>query len=477
MTGSNLVDFDFRAAIAEKNKFACRPVKQRPENAVDLATAKALSAVELEPSPQAVRLLIAVEDTDYRASLASLTTLPSAPECSAQPLSQTDAQILNAASNWTRSLQAIAIFSCYSKTAYSEVCSLGIRLIGSGLESEDTIASQSAYQAKKTEKEMLRRVADFCPTHIIMNTPNQRLLSWANRHHISSIVLVDDWQSPSERWQQKQQKQFVKRLNRPSVTWIGSRGFSACQAMANSGVASGKLIPWEWSTSPSLTQHSPKSLSVHKACLQLLYSGSLSEESSVRDLLVACSLLKQKEQAVALQLVIDEATPKSLLDALALQAQQLNIIEAITLVFARNIEQLVAQARVADVVVIPGSISGADNKSDLPLLIQVARAACTPIVACDRAELEPYLTHGVDAMIFPEGNAKSMVHRIDRLMGQPQLYAQLSASSALAASSLDMPIAWKELVEHWISDRPDNRSWLRNYAFLSSRYQVEPSVA
>ena len=483
MTTSNIIDFDFDAAIAEKNKFASKPKKQRLESPVDLATAKMLGLVEEEISQQDVRLLIALEDTDYRAYLSGLISSQMAPEYGVSaPMSRSDTQLLNAASAWNQQLQAVAIFSCYSQVAYSEICPLGVLLMGSGVANEEALLDRSAGWGKtpnqKTlENKMLRLAADFCPTHIVMRTPNRLLLNWANRNRINSVVLLDSWQEPLEC--QHQHNTLIKQLNHSNVRWVGSRGISACKMVEGSGVAADKLIPWEWPNAYPFEQHyPPKELNSDRAFTKLLYVGSLSKISRVGDLLSALSFFKQREHPTTLRIIIDDSTSESALDWLRQRSQALNVTESVLLSLANSSEQLLALVRAADAVVIPGYTPRQDAGAEPPLIVQAARAACTPIVACDRAYLKDYLTHGVNAMIFPEGNEKAMAHRIERLMGQPQLYAQLSEAGNIAQRQLMVPATWKALIERWIGDRPVDRQWLRNYAFSSDRYRpLEVSVA
>lgn len=464
---SDSIDFDFRAAIEEKNRFASpfprsadSPAEER---AIDVATAKMLGLEASEKSLKNVRLLIVVEATNYRDYVSSLLMGQTKPHRPAQPVSRTDAHILNSASAWNQDAQAVAIFSGYSATAYSEVCPLGIRLMGSGVASEEALIGKSARQAKQNEKQMLRLVADFCPTHIVMNAPNYRLLGWANRNRISSVVLLHHWIEPPNHQQRKQ-------LNSPHVEWVGTKDSDACELIANSGVMVDKLIPWAWPRPHLPAQQSPKQLDDQRDRLHLLYAGTLDRSSGVGDLLAAVSHLQQKGRPVTLQIVVEEATPPAELDELFERSQQLEITEAIKISFTESIEQLASQVRTADVAIIPGDLPGQDVGAELPILLQVAMAVCTPIVACDRADFSDHLSHGVNAMIFPAGNVKAMVHRIERLMSQPQLYAQLSAAG-MAQPPMSVPAAWKELIERWLSASPTDRQWLRNYAFSSRQHQ------
>ena len=468
---SNLIDFDFEAAIAQKNKFASKPAVKQIESSVDLTTAKMLSCQNTKETLQAIRLLVVVEKTNYSAYLSDLMTVQaSAPEQNTAPVSHTDAQILNAASAWSQQVQEVAIFSCYSDTDYSEVCPLGIRLMGSGFINEEALWGDSVKQAKKNEKKMRRLVADFCPTHIIMTTPNAHLLSWANRHRINSIVLLSNGQAPLGK---HHHKAVVKQLNHSQVRWIGSKGVSACKWLESKGVMASKLVPWEWPMPHNLHQCLPKKLDGDRDYTQLFYAGSLANSSGVNNLLAALSSLQQSGHSAKLEILIDETTPELEIQRLAQQAQQLAVLETVTISLTGSIEQLLAQVRDADVVVIPGYESETETpETAAPIILQVAMAACTPIVACDRPDLKDFLIHGVNAMIFPAGNGKSIAHRIERLMGQPQLYAQLSKAGSMAQHQRSLAVTWNELIERWMGANLKDEQWLKNYTLSSGRYPL-----
>ena len=104
-------------------------------------------------------------------------------------------------------------------------------------------------------------------------------------------------------------------------------------------------------------------------------------------------------------------------------------------------------------------------------------ATRTPVIASDHEHFKEHLFHGVNAMIFPEGNAKSMAHRIERVMAQPQLYAQLSEALDIPLHAIKVPARWADLIDRWLrSDETspagsDHQQQLRNWAFSSGRYQ------
>ncbi len=179
-------------------------------------------------------------------------------------------------------------------------------------------------------------------------------------------------------------------------------------------------------------------------------------------------------------------------DLLTLQARvhQLNLSKCVTFMAAPSEDQLLDHIRAADLVVIPG-YNPPDYNRDWPSTaslglpiqsIYLAMAARTPIIAADHPYFEAYLFHGVNAMIFPAGNARSLVHRIERVMSQPQLYAQISEALETPLHTLKAPAQWPELIDYWLHSGAhmpageDNHQRLCNWAFSSGRYHsISPS--
>ncbi len=452
------------------------------------------------------RLLIVVENADYREHLADIFLPEMLTEKLVERLAPSDLHILNAAAHWSERLQEVAIFSCYSEEAYSEVSYLGIRLMGSGLSPE---AGEHVSQRAR-----INLVADFCPTNIVLCTPTYPVLNWAVRNKIPSVVLLSDWQGPLGWRQQWRHNRLIKQLNHQSIEWVGNHGVYACKILEASGIKSAKLIPWEWPRPQRLSQYVlPKQIRYEQSEIDLVYAGPMSLRAGISELLMAVSHIRKRgnnrvnlhiinDQANAARLQVEhqeadqqekdrqetnqskdaeidheqstQPTPIShALELLQVQAQQLDIADCVSFSSALSPEHIVEQMREADLVVIPGCAH--DLPVEPPSSLYMAMAARTPIIATDQEHFKDHLSHGVNAMIFPAGNDKSMAHRIERIMGQPQLYGQLSEASEVALNMLKVPARWSELIDRWLTGGVENDQWLYNCAFSSGRYQSAPT--
>lgn len=408
-------------------------------------------------------------------------------------LNVADLHILRAAAYWRSQLQDVAIFSMYSATPYTLDTSIGIRLMGSGVLPSDGAIRKSQQN---------RLVADFCPTHIVFCTPAVAALSWANRNRIPSVALLSDWQEPLGWQQRRHHARLIQQLNCDSIAWIGSHGIPACRILAASGISPRKLIPWEWPQRELPEQYPPKQLRSDRGRCDLLYAGAIGENSGIGDLLLALTHLRQRGTIVHLKLIhlnqLYASDPLMTLETeadsdwlgLRSQIQSLNLSDCVTLIPTQLIstqpisilarQKLLNFMRAADLVVMPSYDSdslSATASDDLTLqTIYCAMATRTPIVAANHSDFNKHLLHGVNAMIFPAGNAKSMAHRIERVMSQPQLYAQISETLDVALHTLKVPASWTTLVDSWLNSgdkmpaASDNFQRLCNWAFSSGRY-------
>lgn len=434
-------------------------------------------------APENIRLLIVVDNADYREHLSDIFLPEMLSQRLSNHISPADLHILEAAAHWSDRLQEVAIFSCHSSELYSEVSYLGIRLMGSGIQ-----AATSEYIG---QRDRVKLVADFCPTHIVLCSPNYPVLHWATRNNIASVVLLSDWQGPLGWRQQRRHNRLIKQLNHASVNWVGNHGIFACKILEASGIHNKKIIPWEWPQPQKLSQYVlPKQIRYEQSDIELVYAGPISPRAGISDLLMAVSHIQKKGKSnLQLKIISDqlnvEVDPTKVpeqptqadslgkiphtLELLQVQTQQLGIAERVSFLSALSNEQIIEQMRDADLVVIPGCAH--DFPVEPPGSLYMAMAARTPIVAADQPHFNEHLSHGINAMIFPTGNDKSMAHRIERVMNQPQLYAQLSEATEVALTTLKVPARWSELIDRWITAGAENDQWLCNCAFSSGRYR------
>ena len=539
---------------------------------------------------ETVRLLIVVEDLDYRpfvdpprgAQVQSGDRQRSLPnklsavtaEADLDASRAVDAHIFEAATYWRSHLQEVAIYSAYAPNAYSEVAASGVQFLGSGhaapaskshepelseprlsepelsepepsksvpstrrdhipsdqslpwpfkqndgVSSRRDIVSKGLRLRSKPERDRIRLIADYCPTHVVLCTPDAAVISWTTHNQIPSVVLLSDWREPLGWWQRWQHQQLIKQLNHQSVAWIGSHGAYACKILCASGIKPQKLIPWEWPQPQLPAQSAPRQLRYERDAIQLIYVGPIHTTAGVDDLIQALSHLRDRARSAELQVICETSDEIATLGAAPLPEREEDVLQPLhtenvsddilgtTVGTAATVSEaldsdmrrlkaliehldlarcvtftptlpepkLIEKMRAADLVVLPGY-----NRSwpaATPPSLQLAMATRTPVIASDHDHFKEHLFHGVNAMIFPEGNAKSMAHRIERVMGQPQLYAQLSEALDIPLHAIKVPARWADLVDRWLqsdqapSDGGQHYQQLCNWAFSSGRYQ------
>lgn len=385
----------------------------------------------------------------------------------------------------------------------------------------------------RAERDRVRPIADYCPTHVVLCSADASAIGWITRNQIPSIVLLCDWREPLGWWQRWQHRQIIRQLNQPNVAWVGSHGAYACEILSASGINAQKLIPWEWPQPQLPVQYDYKQLRHDRDTIALIYVGPMHCAAGVDDLIRAVSHLHQRQQITYLKLICETSderaamgdvllphspqdtlyrspveaisagadklvgaygddsastylagTYESSLNADSLDAdlrrlialvQTLDLTDYVSFVPALPEPTLIREVRAADLVVMPGYDRSWPDTT--PPSLQLAMAARSPVVAADHAHFKEHLFHGVNAVIFPEGNAKSMAHRIERVMSQPQLYAQLSEALNIPLHAIKVPARWSDLIDRWLRSEVDPLSsasdyqQLCNWAYSSGRYQ------
>ena len=431
-----------------------------------------------------VRLLIVVENADYRAALSNIFMPEAMHEQLSGRLSPADIHIVTAAARWSPDVQAVAIFSCYSEATYSDRTYLKVGLMGSGIPLPDEPAAETVDKSggapapsAAASRKLVRLVAEFCPTHLVMCTRSMPILTWAIRRKIRSVALFSDWYEPLGWSEKRQHARLIRQLNHPCISLVGGNGVLTCKILAANGVDAAKLIPWEWSQPQLLRQYSPKTIRADKFSVKLVCVGSLDADAGIDDLLQGVLLLQQAGYTVDLQLIrnpLNDTFPVAVQETAWLKAQvnSLALSSSVTVHVSLLPEQMLELVRDADIAVFPhpGPLLLPAQDSELPLGVALAMAARTPIVACDHEVLAAHLYHGANAVTFPMRSPQSMVHRIERVMGQAALYAQLSEAAQITLDKIKVPACWGELIELWMTDSAYEQQRLHDFALSSGRY-------
>jgi glycosyltransferase involved in cell wall biosynthesis len=149
------------------------------------------------------------------------------------------------------------------------------------------------------------------------------------------------------------------------------------------------------------------------------------------------------------------------------QAKQLQIEDCVEFMGLLPNKTIVPLMREADIVLVP---SRPEYPEGFPLTIYEGLCSRTPIIASDHPMFKNNLKNGINAMIFPAGNASALSACVEKLLSDPELYQSLSLASLDAWKQLQIPVKWAELINRWVYDSQENRQWLFDHRLDSGRY-------
>jgi glycosyltransferase involved in cell wall biosynthesis len=393
-------------------------------------------------NPPKTRLLVIRQKEPYQSLLKS----------GAMGLAPEYAYMMAALADWRTQFQEVGILGWQSNKPYNEVLPEGVRLIGSGRDA-----------GAKTE-EVVKLAADFCPTHAVIQIPDPKIFRWAIHNQIKVMALFEqtffavDWQ---QKWHHYRLSQW---LNHTSVHWVANQGLRSCQSLQEMGVEPQKIIPWSWPKWDYAETCEPKQLRTDLTPLKLAYVGPINTSKGVGDLLIAVAQLRSQNIPIQLKLL-----GQGDIERFRSQARQLQLADCLEWFESLPTNALHEILHDADLIVLPSRHESLETNTSA---IHHALASRTPIIASDHPLFVGSFTHGVNALIFPAGNARALAHRIERLTHQPQLYAQLSEAAHATWECLQLPVKWADLIDRWIHPSVDNQKWLHDHALATGRYRL-----
>lgn len=394
---------------------------------------------------QNLRLLLVQATEPYRNGMANGT------------LTAEQLTMLEGLTTWGFQLQEVGILGCVSDEPYDVILETGVRGIGSGLTA--------------TNEPIFKRFADFCPTHIVFDVPDPALFRWAVRKQVRCIGMFRDVLTGHGLKRHWDNYQLSKILNHSGVDWVGGLGTDTCEALAQMGVTRDKLIPWSWPPSnraetfePKQLRTDPSAVRSHPTPLQLLYAGPLLATRGIGDLLIAAAQLKAQGYTIQLKLAGQGDIQRFKTQAQRLQLDHIEFIENIP------DHSLVHLIRQADIFVIPSRHESPENSN---AILNTCLQAHTPIIASDHPMFSGSLNHGINAMIYPAGNARALSQSIDYLIRHPETYNKLSSASQTTWRALQLPVHWISLLEHWLQGTSTDRQWIQQYALTASLYRQQ----
>jgi glycosyltransferase involved in cell wall biosynthesis len=303
-------------------------------------------------------------------------------------------------------------------------------------------------------RQVLRMVAAWRPTHLVVLGPMPAILRWGLANRCRTLcVMADSFNTgPLRRW--LRYGRLAALLNDPRIDWVANHGTNACRSLARIGVDPGKLVAWDWPQRRRPDAMPPRDLPEGEA--RLLYVGLVHKAKGVGDAIAAVAALRRR--GVTARLEIAGEGDVAGFRALAARHGVADRVDFLGLV---PNDQVFARMRAAHAVLVP---SRHNYPEGLPLTIYESLCARTPIVASDHPMFAGHLRDGETAMIFPARDAERFADAITALLGDPALYRRLSERAQETWQGLQQPVLWGELIARWLSDSAADQAWIAAHA-------------
>lgn len=341
------------------------------------------------------------------------------------------------------------VLCCHAAESYREWIGERVLCVGMGPESHTT-------------GDLIRTIQQLQPTHLILKVPSMELLRWAIRTRTRTAVLFAD-SFPERTLKHKLKKRLLcARLNHPVVEWVGNHGPVSCQALAQLGVKTSKIIPWDWPH--TWGGYEPKELTPNQPEYSAIFVGSVQESKGVGDLIEAIARLKVRGLTVKLSI----AGSGELADFRA-AVRDLDIADRVEFLGVVAHSSIVARMRQSDFVVVPSRHSYPEG---FPLTIYEALSSRSLPIASDHPMFVPILKHEVNALLFPAGNPDALADCIQTAISQPELYRRLSAATHSTWKALQLPVKWGDFIGKWLEDSVASREWLASYSLARTPYVI-----
>ncbi len=352
--------------------------------------------------------------------------------------------ILDRLAHLKQDVEAVGML-CALAPVYEEVLPSGVTVIGTDANPDRDPAP------------VLRAMAAFDPTHLIVFGPMPPLIRWGIERGIPvGVVMADSFANLYYRWGRF--RALPRLLNDPRVTLVANHGANAARALVKFGVRADKMMAWDFPHHRTPADHAPRP-EPGAAPHRLLYVGSVSAKKGVGDLIRAVARLTGRID-VRLDIVGAGDTAR-----FARLARRLGVADRVTFVGLVANGRIMARMRDADAVVVPSRHSFPEG---LPLTLFEGLASRTPVIASDHPMFRGHLIEGDSAVIFRAGRPQALADAIVRLLGDPVLYARVSTGSAGAWARMQNPVKWGEMIERWLRDTPDDRAWLASHVVGAS---------
>jgi glycosyltransferase involved in cell wall biosynthesis len=349
----------------------------------------------------------------------------------------------------TRQAEQVSVI-CVDADPYSEQLSNGVRASGMRL------------YKQATEADLVAAVARERPTHLVSRSPIRPLIRWGGRNGVRTFPSFAT-SFPKGSWRTAVRYfQLARLLNSDRFPWIGNHAINSCRDLERIGVRTSKIVPWDWPPATTPDAFTAKRLDPGRNAIRLFYAGVIRETKGIGDCIAAIKLLREKGIDASLSVA-----GSGEVDLFRARAAECGVSGAVEFLGRIPHLRVVAMMHEHDVVVVPSQYGYPEG---LPLTIYDAYCSRSPLVASDHPMFRGRVHDGQSALVFRAGNPVSLAERVEELLREPELYAQLSQASAAAWEKLQLPVKWGVLMTKWLENSPEANAWLASHSLASGRY-------
>ncbi len=315
--------------------------------------------------------------------------------------------------------------------------------------------------------ELIRAAAAEQPTHIIVVAPLLPLLSWGLASGKQVLPLFADSFHAQGLKQRVKAKALAWMLNRRAIEWVSNHNLAASLDLHRIGVSPDKILPFDWPAEVAPSDLPPKTAPARSA-FRLIYVGTMIQSKGVGDAIHAVAALRERGQEVELSLVGSESEEFcSLVDELGLGS-------SVRFLGRQPHDQIVPLMNEHDAVLIP---SRHEYPEGLPMTIFEGLCSRSPVIVSDHPMFAIRMRHGENCLTFEASSPLSLANAIERLMNDPDLYAELSRSAKSASENYLCPLKWDQLIFSWLSPNGKARHTLRRFSLTDRRYGLDETLA
>jgi glycosyltransferase involved in cell wall biosynthesis len=340
----------------------------------------------------------------------------------------------------------VAIMCCLSPERYQEVLPNGVTVIGAKL------------HPKREAAAVLKLIADWDPTHLIVLGPLPRLIRWGVMTGRRVLCQFADSFDINPLVRLYRYGRLARLLNDARVEWVSNHGVNACRSLVRLGVDPAKVLPWDWPYQRRPDQTPPRT-AIPEGETSLLFVGTLQPNKGIGDTIEAVAALRRRGRAVRLRVAGGGDTDR--FRALAEKSGVADLVEFLGVI--PNAEVFGWMLR-STAVVVPSRHAYPEG---LPLTIYESLCARVPILASDHPMFAGHLVDRETAMVFPASRPAALAAKLEELVGDPALYARLSLNAAAAWERMQNPVKWGDVLFHWLGDGPADRQWLADHRLPS----------